>query len=475
MPGLPAPQYIQLVRITTNEAFVTRRFGVRKLLILTALCSLGSLSLLCGQTPAVKSDAKPEAVAKIEPLIEQLGDPDYRKRDQAQQQIQSHGLAALPALRKAVAHSDAEVRRRVVDLIPLIETAAVLAPRRINLQVKNKSLREIFEEITRQTGLKVMCWDNNANQNYSYDFRNVTFWEATERICRDSGLVIQVGYGDDSVRLQQQNGYVPYVQQHGAFRFAANNIQQLRNLDLNVISRDSVQPRRSDSLTLTFTLFVEPRLSILGIGDPKLSAAYDNEKNSLLPPQNAPEQFENQMLMGGRRWSSGRYGNRSSSYSVSVNLNRVSEKATSIKSLRGSVPVNLLVDQKPVVVTDKIMTAKGKKMKIDSNTINIGEATKLPTGQYQLKLGISEENKDDNDYSWMNTMYQRLRLEDDKGNVFQSYGTSWGNSSPNHVDLTMTFGPPPNAKSDGPTKLIFTSWTTLLHQLHFEFKDLPLP
>jgi hypothetical protein len=445
---------------------------MRKLLFLTVLGCLGSLAALPGQNPP----AKPAVTLNLDPWIEQLGDTDFRKRDQALDYLQAQGPAALPALRKAINHPDLEVRRRILDLIPSIETSAILAPRRVTLQAKDKPLREIIDEIGRQTGQKIDFWANNPNQPYSFDFRNVTFWEAMERVCRGTGLTIQMTYGEDRLRLHQQNGYVPHVQHSGAFRFTANNIQQLRTIDLNLINRDGVQVRRNESLTLSFTVFVEPRLSILGMGEVKLDAAYDNEKNSLLPAGNHPEMMDGfPGGMGVRRWSSGRYGNRANAHMGSVNLNRVSEKATMIKTLRGSVPVNLLAEQKPVVVTDKVLDAKGKKIKVDSTSIHVVEATKMANGQYQVRLDITEENKDANDYSWMNTMYQRLRLEDDKGNVFQVYGTNWGNNSPNHVEMTFTYGPPPNVKTSGPTKLVFMSWTTMLHQLHFEFKDLPLP
>ncbi len=359
-----------------------------------------------------------------------------------------------------------------MDLIPSLEIAAVISPRRVNLKLANKNLREVFDEVTRQTGLKVDFWSNNPQQVYSFDLRNVTFWEAVDRISKDTGLVIQQGYGDDRIRLSQQNGFVPHVAYDGAFRYAANNINQSRSVDLSIINRDTGPARRQDSLTFSFSVFVEPRLALLGLGDVKLTAAYDNEKNSLLPAAN---QGNDGMMFGARRWSAGRYGNRSTSYQTQVNLNRVSEKATTIKTLRGTVPVNLLTEQKPVVVADKILSAKGKKVTIDSTTISIGDVIVQPNKQLQVKLSITENNNDLNDYSWMNTMYQRIQLFDEKGNQYQVYGSSWGNNAPNHVDMTFTYGQPPNAVATGPGKLVFTSWHTLTHQLNFEFKDIPLP
>lgn len=406
--------------------------------------------------------------------IEQLGDDDFRLRDQAVQKLTEQGTQALPALRQAMHHPDPEVRRRVLELIPTLEMGAILAPRRVSFKATNKTLQELFAEISRQSGLKVEFWANNPQQTYSVDWNHVTFWEAVDRLARDAGLVVQYGYGDDRVRLNQQNGYTPFLVQDGAFRLSANHIHQSRNLDLSIVNRDSGPGQKNESLSFSFTLFVEPRLSILGLGEVKLSSAYDNENNSLLP-STGPQEADTMPWMGVRRWSSGRYGNRSHSLQTSVSLKRVSEKASQIKLLRGSVPVHLLAEQKPVVLGEQVMEAKGKKLQIGSTQIVVQETSELPNKQIQVKLSITEDNKESNDYSWMNTMYQRFQLFDDKGTQYQTFGTSWGNSGPSHVDLTLTFGQPANGKTEKPCKLVFLSWSTITHLLAFEFKDIPLP
>src|SRR5205823_9120802 len=132
--------------------------------------------------------------------------------------------------------------------------------------------------------------------------------------------------------------------------------------------------RRSESMTFTFSLFVEPRLPLLGIGDVKLIAAFDSEKNSMLP---AIAGSAEGMDVGARqgRWVS-RYGNGYRAYHMQaqVNLNRPSEKATAVRVLRGTVPVTLLAQQKPVVLTDAIMAAKGKKFTVGPTSFSIEDA-----------------------------------------------------------------------------------------------------
>lgn len=450
------------------------REGFRVLRYLLAPALLGCFLSIVGfaaEAPPVKGSPSHDE------LVRQLGDNDFRRRDAATDQLLAAGAAALPALRRALNHPDPEIRKRVGELVPTIETAALMSPKRVTLKVENKTLKMILDEVTRQTGFKIEHWANNPNQGYSFSFTNTPFWEALDRICQETGMVVQQGYGDDRLRLQQQDAQVPFIRHEGPFRYTANGFQHYRNIDFSLIGKGAPPSRRTETLTFTFSVFVEPRLPLLGMGEVKLNAAFDSEKNSMLVAANGPADANE--FVGGRggRWTS-RYGNGYRTYHLQaqVNLNRPSEKATSVRVLRGTVPVTLLAEQKEVVITDNILTAKGKKFAVGSTTFLVEDINEQPNKQYQLKLSVTEDNKDNpNDYTWMNALYQRIELHDPKGAKFQVFGSNWGNSSANHVQLTMTYGAPANAKIGPPAKFIYYAWTTLVHQAPFEFKDLPLP
>lgn len=215
-------------------------------------------------------------------LIEQLGNPDFRKRDRAFQLLEAEGTKVLPELRKAIGHPDAEVRRRVGDLIPKIELAAVLAPKRLSLKVSRKTLAEVCAEIGKQTGYKVECWTGTPQKVYTFDLENLTFWETIDKVCQEAGVGVQQNYGDTVVRLQQNEAQSPYVYYDGAFRFVANGFQHFRQVDFAPPGRGRGPAARSESLTLTFTACAEPKLPFLSMGEVKLTAAYDSEKNSML-------------------------------------------------------------------------------------------------------------------------------------------------------------------------------------------------
>jgi len=438
--------------------------------------SLGLSALALEDVPS----AEKKTGASIEQRIEQLGSPDFRQRDQAAQLLEAEGTKILPELRKAIGHPDAEVRRRLGDLIPKIELAALLAPKRVTLKVAEKSLKDVCDEIGKQTGYKIEANPTDAKRVYTFDFQNLTFWEVIDKVCQEAGLGIQQNYGDTILRLQQHEGQSPHVFYDGAFRFVANSFQHFRQVDFAPPGKNRAPALRSESLTLTFTVYAEPKLPILGMAEVKLNAAYDNEKNSMLVPHGAgnDDMMANGMMGRGRFVSRYYGGYRTLSAPTEVRLNRPSEKATLAKTIRGSIPMTLLSEEKAVVVSDDILKAKGKKNKVGTTSFSFEDVTEQANNkQIQIKVTITEENKENpNDYTWMNTMYQRIELQDAKGNKYQVTGTNWHNNGPNFVQMTWTYMPPPNApKVEGPAKFVFHQWTTLPHQVNFEFKDLPLP
>jgi hypothetical protein len=410
----------------------------------------------------------------VRALIEQLGDLDFRKRDEAARRLEAEGPSVVPALRQALGNADAEVRRRARDLIPAIEIAALLAPRRVTLKVADKPLRTIFDEFTRQTGYKIEFWSGNPNQPYSFDFAGLTFWEALDRVCAAAGLALQPNYGDERILLQQQDGQAPYVRYAGPFRFVPLTLQQTRTVQLGAVPRNTGVAPLTETLSLAFNIFAEPRLPLLGIGEVKLDAAFDTEKHSMVP---AAAEFLDPRFGMGRPFSH-RYGNGNRSFQMQtqLSLHRPSLHAAGIKVIRGSIPLTLLVEQKPVVVADRVLSAKGKKVTVGTTTLFIADVAEMPGKQYQLKLSVAEDNRDNpNDYTWMNSLYQRIELLDEGGKKFQAYSSSWGNNGPNNVQMTLTYGQVGAAKMGAPAKFVFQSWKTLQHPVSFEFKDLPLP
>lgn len=447
------------------------------ILCVVAVC-VGQLRAQFGGLKALT--AKPAPAAEISPatekLIEQLGDPDFRQRDAAARELQALGSKAVAALRKAAQHPDAEVQRRAAALLPSIETAALLAPKRVTIHLKKKTVAQIVAELSKQTGYKVEFLNGNEQRLYDLECDNLPFWEAFDRLCQPAGLVLQIGYGDNILRLNHQESYVPYVNYKGAFRLVANSFSYNRNIDFSALPKTTGGTQRNESLNFGFTVCVEPRIPLMSVGEPHITEAVDNEGRSMVLAGPASDDMGGAWMGGGRFISRHGGGNKTYCMQSYVNLGRSSEKSRSVKVLKGSVPVTLLGSEKPEVVSDDILKAKGQKKQIGPVSFDIQDVSQTPNKQYTVKMGITNNDKDNpNDHTWMNTLYYRIELQDAKGNKYNHYGSSWGGNGTNHVDLSFTYGNPGNAKIEPPKKLIYHVWTLVNHQVDFEFKDLPLP
>jgi hypothetical protein len=208
-------------------------------------------------------------------------------------------------------------------------------------------------------------------------------------------------------------------------------------------------------------------LPIIRLGAVKLTEATDTEGRSLLP-----------IPAGGGGTNGPRYYNggwyRAYVQQVQASLIWPSKSAHTVKTLRGSIPVSILADQKPSTITDRVLSAKGRRFKVAGASFQIEDVQDLGGKQHQIRIAITEEQKENpQDWSRINSLQQRLELLDAKGNKFQFYFSSMNNNG-NTAQVTMMVQPPgPNVGP--PAKLVYHSWNIMETEVPFEFHGLPLP
>jgi hypothetical protein len=433
---------------------------VPKLTLPALLLCLPLTALLPGRAPA-----RPP----VRQLIDQLGDRNYARRRQAEDGLRAEGARALPALKQALDHPDAEVRRRVRELVPALETQALLGPKRVTLKLTERPVGEALDEIARQTGYKIDLGTVPPGA-YSFDLKEATFWEALDRVGRDAGLVLEPPAWDQRLRLTKRPGHTAHVCRDGPIRFTADSIQLYRELEFGLAGPAAEAPKRSEALTLNFTVYAEPKLPILGVGEPRLTAAYDNEKRSLLPPPDAGAAPRVNSFSGGSS-----YGNLGRSYSlrVRVRLCPPSATATGIAVVRGTLPLNLLVAQNPTVLADNLLADKGKPTKVGAAAFAVEEAIRRPNG-VEVKLQVALAGAGAGGLTWAQTLPQRLEVQDAKGGTYSVANCGWRGSDPGHFALNLLFDAA-GAELGPPRKLVYREWVTREHLASFEFKELPLP
>jgi hypothetical protein len=327
------------------------------------------------------------------------------------------------------------------------------------------------------TGYKIATWPDGAGNAehdktvYTFHLDKVPFWEALDRICEVCGLVLQPNWGDENLRLFYQDSYVPFSSYNGPFKIVATGFNYTRNNNFGQLPRNPGQPGQSnyESLVFNLSIAVEPKIPIMRVGMIKLIAAEDDERHSMLPLGNDTNNF----AWGQRFYGGGYY--RNYVHHTQANLLWPSKTSRTVKTLKGVIPVTLLADQKPTTVTDNILGSKGKKFKAGPAVFKIDDVTEVPGKQYQVKMTVTEENKENpSDPSQFQSLQQRLELQDDKGNKYPFYFNMVNWSGPSGGQFTFTTQSPA-PKVGKPAKLVYYAWILMEHEVGFEFKDLPLP
>jgi len=402
------------------------------------------------------------AEKQLEPrvVVEQLGHRDFRVRVKALESLRQMGPLALPALRQARDHKDPGVRKAVRELTAELEHAALLAPKRVTIRMHNAKVADVIEALRKQSGYRIDCWGADDSRRLNLNMDRVPFWVAVEQIGRGGGVWIMPMHGDRRIILQRADHVTPYFSQQGAFCLAAVRFEEHSRLDLARTGKPTNPPALSRNLTLFLALMAEPRLPIVRVGPPELLAVLDDRKNSMIP---GPSTDRNE----GRPYRYYHSGHAATCCDVPVDLVR-GKDSRSIAEIRGQVPVTLLLEEKEVVLTDKILQARGKVFESGDLRLTVLSVEKKNPACWTLKLTISSKAAGDD--SWSNSLYNRLSLVDSKGQKMGSMGGGWGGNG-GVINAEFNY----QVTGNDPARLVFTSWTTVAHQVRFEFRNLPLP
>jgi hypothetical protein len=433
-----------------------------RIIAAVGIFALGLASVCAGDKP--KPSATPEPIAK---LVEKLGSRDYKVREAANRALEAAGVESLAELRTAMnSTTSAEVRKRLEGVVQNLERIQILAPKRVTLKMIDKPVAEIVREISRQTGY-AMQFQGGA-RNITVELENATFWEATDFVCNIAGMVMY--QNDQGLVFYQNDGMWPHVCYRGAFKIIANNFTYNKTVSFGPIQRNPANNQlRSEAFTFAFTLNAEPKLPLMGVGQAKVIEAVDDFGNSMILDSHVHEAGYSPAFVNYN-------GYRSFQYGTSLNLQWPNKDARLVKRLRCSVPVTLLSEQRPDVVIDDVLKKKGQKVAGKSVEVQIDDIKETNKTQFQIKMSVRHTASGAaQDYSWTNSVHQRIELVDAKGNRYTSQGYNWENSSPNHVQATFMFVNPGIGTVGAPAKLIYNDWVLMHHQIEFEFKDLNLP
>jgi hypothetical protein len=408
---------------------------------------------------------------RIRDLVAKLGSSDFREREAAGKQLAREPDRALPAMRQALRTlEDPEAARRLEVLVKKLHTARLVSPKRVTFSGARVPIKGLLAEIAKQTGYKLNFANLGESEKVklSVKWAETPFWLAIDEICNATGL--QVNPEDQTeegtLSVFDNDSYNPHVCYAGPFRMVATNIGSNKNVQLSGLPRRMPLPRQPDYLNLNFQIQSEPKNPIVGTQQPELTKAVDDTGASLIPPK---EDEQNRSYFAP-------YYYRGFNQYAGLNLVRGGRNATVIKELRGKVTVMLLSDTRPEIVVENLLAITKKKKFVGRSTELEIESAAEANGSVTVNLTARQLNPNPEDYSWMNTVFQRLEVVDDAGVKWTAGGVNNQNNTPGAVALTLTFMPPAgNRKAGKPSRLQFVEWVTHPREVEFLFKDIPLP
>lgn len=155
----------------------------------------------------------PQDEAAIAGWIRDLGDDAIEVRERALAELVRAGRGAEKALREAMRSGAVEVRGRAAQVLAEIEKAERIrqfepGPSRITLKRKDVLLREVIEEIQKQTTAKINASFAPEESRVSVAFEQTPLFEAVDALCRAAG---NIGWTaecrrDDSVSVTLSEG-----------------------------------------------------------------------------------------------------------------------------------------------------------------------------------------------------------------------------------------------------------------------------
>jgi hypothetical protein len=348
-----------------------------------------------------------------------------------------------------------------------MERSALLAPKLVTVHAENAAVSRVFDDLTQQTGYRLTCQPGQIPA-VTLHLENVPFWTAVDAVCQQSGLSLQPYFDHtNALTFSKVGRAASHLSYSGAFRLSAASFHLARTLDLNAPQPlNPFKNQRNETLTFMFHVVGEPKVRLLSLGQPRVSVAIDEHNNSLIAPQS-------------RHYDTG-YHNYFYGYRTPMQQTQLQilgpGNATTLKLIKGSLAVTMLAEAKPEIVINDIMNVKSKLFEGTQVSLEIDEVKEGPGKQIRVRATARRNAKDnEHDYSWTNSLGQRIELFDEAGNKFNSDGFNWDSGGPTSVTGNFMFGTGNNAKLGKPAKLVYYNWISTQHQVEFEFHDLPLP
>lgn len=422
---------------------------------------------LIATTRPILPATRPAALqAKIDALLKQLGDDDWKRRQDAQDKLVEIGEDAIPDLRKLQSETaEDEVRIRVEAALKLIESNDANGPTRITLHMKDVKLAQVLPEIEKQAKVKV-GFENQPIPDtavFSIDVDRQPFWLVLKEIADKTGCGPAPYYSNarDMITMSPGTNFSRFPGQvAGCFYVTPTYCSRNHSIDYSNPANASV------GFSLQMAIYIDPKLKVLR-NDYQLNVQQlvDEKGNALAVPQG----------VGGMGYSSGPGFRRD----LNVQLAYKPDIGKKIAHLKGAANFLVLSKSESWELAN-VLTLKDQVRNVPFGKCTVKAVTKSSDDQYKVEVVIDNppamagQAEAAGDYS---TVQQCMRLVDAAGRSYM-VGGGGSSGSPTRREHQYYFyrNRGGNAAPGDPAKLI---WDIPLETreitVPIEFKDLPLP
>jgi hypothetical protein len=411
----------------------------------------------------------PEKQKEIEMLISQLGSPDEKVRQAAQEKLLGMGDDAIKAL-------EAHVRGKAAAEAALekIDANTIAGPTLVSLKFTDADVRTVFDELAKKSGYEIAPFNENffqhANLNkVTVDIDRQAFWSAFREISAKAGVSLQnTGYGGNDRRILYMpgggggNAMKCPASINGAFMVVATSISRSNYVDL-------ANPQNINrGLNLQLQVYTEPKVRVIGYSyQPELEEAADDRGNSL--------------LAGGRERFMGREMNNARGWIWNVNCALqypTANPGQKITKLRGKLRFTVPTRTETVEVADVMKARDISRKTAGGRRFMLKEVRRVSDRNYQVSVVLYRDNMDQQKFFQL-IQAPGVRLFDAQGREFNYNGVNRSGAGDQADAVLNFFARPRDDGGAGPGEPAKLTWEvsagTQELVIPFEFADLPLP
>lgn len=413
----------------------------------------------------------------IDALLKQLEDESIEVREKAAAALVDLGDKAEAKVRSRMEASEGELKIFCTKILERMSVpkklAGVLPPlRKITIEAKDRSLKEVLEDLRAQTGM-AMDLERLADSPVTVSFKNLTPMEALDAVCKAaslgysvdsygkyrSGKVMvaaggpmgQTGLGSDPKVRFQPGGYVEVPRQFVRhYAIEPTNISMTKQTSF----RGGPTSNAYLNLRVLWPPEVKPQagtLAVTSIVDDKGRSLYDAPRNI--------------QRFGGMNASI--YNGLQSG----VQMTYPESDAKSIASLKGTVTLKYVIEEKVLLFEAPDGPGPHKK---EHNTTTV-ELLEFKAGDglvtVKVMVGGKQGKPEGMEFLGGPTHVYPIRLKLENGAATQSSGMGYSSDGTN-ITYSMTF-------TGVPSKVVAVEFVadTVYHSdtVEFELKDIPLP